>query len=238
VPRAPRSYQELESHLFGEQFQQAAYKEYREIWSKGCFAKTTRTAETADAEVLPLMWVFTYKFDEDGYLYRFKVRLVIRGDLQQPYGDTYAATLAARTFRALIAIANQFGLELLQYDVPNAFLHATLNRKLYAETPTGFKKDGELLQVLRALYGLKESPLLWYKHLRETLKSLGMTPIPGFPCVYVNSWLILFVYVDDIVMAFHPSNKHLHQEFEKKLDEHYGLKCLGEIKWFLGIRVV
>jgi hypothetical protein len=69
VPRAPRSYQELESHLFGEQFRQAAQKEYREIWSKGCFAKTTHTAETADAEVLPLMWVFTYKFDEDGYLY-------------------------------------------------------------------------------------------------------------------------------------------------------------------------
>jgi hypothetical protein len=74
------------------------------------------------------MWVFTYKFDEDGYLYRFKARLVVRGDLQQPYRDTYAATLAARTFRALVAIANQFGLELLQYDVPNAFLNATLNR--------------------------------------------------------------------------------------------------------------
>jgi hypothetical protein len=50
--------------------------------------------------------------------------------------------------------------------------------------------------------------------------------------------LILFVYVDDIVMAFHPSNRHLHREFEKKLDEHYNLKCLGDLKWFLGIRVV
>ncbi|KAF7566301.1 hypothetical protein PtrM4_146210 [Pyrenophora tritici-repentis] len=105
------------------------------------------------------------------------------------------------------------------YDVPNAFLNTTLNRKLYAETPDGFKKDGELLQVLRALYGLKESPLLWYKDLRETLKSLGLTPILGFPCVYVNSWLIMFVYVDDIVMAFHLSNRHLHQEFKKKLEE-------------------
>ena len=80
--------------------------------------------------------------------------------MQQPYGDTYAATLAARTFRALIAIANQFGLELLQYDVPNAFLNAILNRKLYAETPDGFKQEGKLLQILRALYGLKESLLL------------------------------------------------------------------------------
>jgi hypothetical protein len=238
VPEAPRSYQELEHHQFGEQFRNAAQKEYREIWSKGCFAKTTRTADTADAEVLPLMWVFTYKFDEDGYLCLFKARLVIRGDLQQQYGDTYAATLAARTFRALIAISNQFGLELVQYDVPNAFLNAALDRKLYAETPDGFKRDGELLQVLRALYGLKESPLLWYKDLRETLRSLGVTAIPGFPCVYVNEWLIMFVYVDDIVMAFHPTNRHHHEAFEKKLDERYNLKCLGPLKWFLGIRVV
>jgi hypothetical protein len=62
------------------------------------------------------------------------------------------------------------------------------------------------------------------------VKSLGLTPIPGFPCVYVNNWLIMFVYVDDIVIAFYLSNKHLHQEFEKKLDEHYSLKCLRELK--------
>jgi hypothetical protein len=142
---APRSYRKLDYHQFDELFRHVAQKEYREIWGKGCFTKTTRTTQTADAEVLPLMWVFTYKFDEDGFLYRFKARLVIRGDLQQPYGDTYAATLAARTFRALVAIANQFGLEFLQYDARNVFLNATFNRELYAETPDGFKKDGELL---------------------------------------------------------------------------------------------
>lgn len=29
---------------------------------------------------VPLMWVFTYKFDKDGYLERYKARLVARGD--------------------------------------------------------------------------------------------------------------------------------------------------------------
>jgi hypothetical protein len=48
----------------------------------------------------------------------------------------------------------------------------------------------------------------------------------------------MFVYVNDIVMAFHLANQHLHQRFKKKLDEHYNLKCLGQLKWFLGIRVV
>jgi hypothetical protein len=71
-----------------------------------------RTLEAIDAKILLLMWVFTYKFDEDRYLYKFKARLVVRGDLQQDYGDTYAATLAAKIFRCLIALAAAFNLEL------------------------------------------------------------------------------------------------------------------------------
>ena len=36
------------------------------------------------------------------------------------------ATLAIRNFRALVAIANYFDLELKQYDVPTAFLNAKI----------------------------------------------------------------------------------------------------------------
>ena len=54
--------------------------------------------------------MFTYKFDKDGYLYKYKARLVVRGDLQDDWGDTYAATLAARVFRLLMAVAAAFGL--------------------------------------------------------------------------------------------------------------------------------
>jgi len=28
------------------------------------------------------MWVFTYKLDEDGFVIKYKARLVVRGDLQ------------------------------------------------------------------------------------------------------------------------------------------------------------
>jgi len=56
------------------------------------------------------MWVYTYKFDEDGYLIKFKARLVVRGDLDKACTDTYAATLAIKHFRALIALAAAYGL--------------------------------------------------------------------------------------------------------------------------------
>ena len=84
------------------------------------------------------MWVFTYKFDKDGYLLKYKARLVVRGDLQAQYGDTYAATLAARLFRALMALACAFSLKAMQYNVLNAFLNAILNRPIYVQTLDGF----------------------------------------------------------------------------------------------------
>jgi hypothetical protein len=56
---------------------------------------TTAIEEELHEEIVPLMWLFSYKFDEDGYLYKHKARLVVRGDLQDNWGDTYAATLAA-----------------------------------------------------------------------------------------------------------------------------------------------
>ncbi|KAI0998111.1 hypothetical protein K3495_g10080 [Podosphaera aphanis] len=194
---------------------------------------------TADAGVLPLMWFFSYKTIEDGYLASFKARLVVRGDLQQPSEDTYAATLAIPNFRAIISIASYFDLEMKQYDVPTAFLNAKINRKLYAEVPDGVQDNiGSISEVQLTLYGLKESPLLWYEELKKALIKLGLRSVPGFPCFYTNTWLILFVYVDDIVMAFHRTNMHLHLDMEQKLKDLYDLKVLDDIAWFLGIRVI
>ena len=62
--------------------------------------------------------------------------------------------------------------------------------------------------------------------------------MPGVPCLYTNDHLIVFFYVDDIVVLVHPSNLAKKNEFEKLLLEKYELRKMGEIKWFLGIRVL
>jgi hypothetical protein len=230
LPQEPKSLHELHTHPMGHHFLKAVELEYQQIWSKSCFAKTAKTEPTADGEVLPLMWVFTYKFNNDRYLYKYKACLVVCGNLQQTHDNTYAATLAAGTFRAMTALANHFGLEMIHYDAPNAFLNAKLERKLYIYMPDIFQhRDGLLLEVLRALYGLKKSPQLWFKELRKTMLLLRLKQVLGFPCLYTNKWLVLFVYVDNIVMAFHPLNCHLHYEFEHSMQEHYDLKCLGPL---------
>ena len=62
---------------------------------------------------IPLKWVFTYKTDSEGMLTRCRLRIVVRGDLQdsETVLSIYAATLAARSFRMAMAIAAHFDLE-------------------------------------------------------------------------------------------------------------------------------
>jgi hypothetical protein len=51
---------------------------------------------------------------------------VAHGNLQYTVEDTYVATLAAQTFRAIMAIVAAFGLDTQQYDTVNAFANAVL----------------------------------------------------------------------------------------------------------------
>jgi hypothetical protein len=74
---------ELETHLYGARFKEEQKIEYDTLWAKGTFKLVPLASATSF--ILPLMWVFTYKGDEDGFLTRCKARLVVRGDLQKNY---------------------------------------------------------------------------------------------------------------------------------------------------------
>ncbi len=189
--------------------------------------------------ILPLMWVFTYKLDEDGYLLKFKARLVVRGDLQvSQFKDTYAATLAARVFRALMAIAAYFDLDIHQFDAINAFTNAAIDELIYVRYPDGYHVPGHCLMLRKALYGLPRSPLLWYNDLAKAFKSLGLRPIPETPCLFCNDRIIVFFYVDDIVVLYLPSHRAAYDNFRTKFLKVYNMREIGDLKWFLGIRVI
>jgi hypothetical protein len=238
LPEPPKRWKQLQTHLYKLQFKNAAEKEYSTLREQGTFSQAS--THEVKGQVLPMMWVFTYKFDEDGYLEKFKARLVVRGDLQiSGHTDTYAATLAARVFRALMAIAAYFDLDIYQFDAINAFTNAFIDETIYVKYPEGFEVKNQCLKVLRALYGLPRSPLLWHKELSRTLVlKLGLRPTAESPCLFTNSKLIVFFYVDDIVVLSHPDNQSAYDDFRSGLLDAYQMREMGELKWFLGIRVL
>jgi hypothetical protein len=191
-------------------------------------------------QILDCMWVYTYKLDKDHCLIKCKARLVVRGDQQRNITsqDTYAATLASRTFRLMMAIAAHNDLELKQFDVTNAFVHAAMDREVYMRMPIGYRKPGTILRVHKALYGLRISPLLWQKHFTSTLKAFGFRSVPHEPCCMIKEGVFIFFYVDDIILAYDKQKEHLAQQTIDHLRSKYTITGGNDLHWFLGMEVI
>jgi Reverse transcriptase (RNA-dependent DNA polymerase) len=190
--------------------------------------------------VLDCKWVYVYKFDKHGRLLKCKSRLVVRGDQQTKtsVGNTYAATLAVRSFRPLIAIAARFDLEPVQYDAANAFVNAKLEDKVFIRLPPGHKKAGKILMLNKALFGLRKSPLLWQNELSKTLRALGFQSIPHEPCCPAHDDILVFFYVDDTVFAFRKNRETLARRLIDQLKARFQPTGGDGLQWFLGIEVI
>ena len=125
---------------------------------KGTFQVVTKED---GLKIIPLTWVFDYKFDHNGYLTRYKARICMQGDLQPATEqDTYAATLKIKILRFLLALTAAYDLDTWHADVTNAFLNSILDEIVYCKFPDGFPQPGKCLKLLRALYGLRHAPRL------------------------------------------------------------------------------
>ncbi|KAM4063276.1 reverse transcriptase (RNA-dependent DNA polymerase) [Hirsutella rhossiliensis] len=234
LPPEPTSYKELSTHRFGPQFKEAAHAEWKSLQKRGTFKAVPR--DQATGRPLPLTWVFKYKFDKHGFLIKFKARLCVRGDLQKLGDkDTYAATLAGKSFRVLMAITAKFDLESRQLDAVNAFANALLDddEEIYVLFPDGYYRQGWVLRLLRALYGLRRSPLLWQKELTAAFKELGLSQCPDEPCIFQNDWLTVFFFVDDIVFLYRKDNEDAADHMVAALKRKYAMTDQGELQWFL-----
>jgi hypothetical protein len=70
----PNMWAELQNHKHKEGFIKAAEKEYRDLTQRNMFRKVN---QPKNARILLIRWVFVYKFDTDGYLIKYKVRICV-----------------------------------------------------------------------------------------------------------------------------------------------------------------
>ncbi|KAM3511814.1 hypothetical protein MY11210_004569 [Beauveria gryllotalpidicola] len=207
----------------------------------GTWSKVDRVA---GVKPIPLKWVFTYKLNPDGTLLRCKARIVVRGDLQAltESEETYAATLAARSFRIVIALAAQFGMVIFQFDIKNAFTNAKRNdsHPVMCAMPEGFEEFGKVLLLHRALYGLRDSPYLWFQELSGTFKELGLIQCAEEPCVLYTPDRRAYVvfHVDDILGLARPEHIRILKDIAEGLKAKYAVHEQGEANWFLGVEIV
>ena len=91
-------------------------------------------------------WVFKKKLRTDGYVDKYKARLVDKGFTQKPrvnYFDVYAPVARITTIRVLIALSSIHKLVIHQMDVKTTFLNGDLDEEIYMEQPEGFITPGQ-----------------------------------------------------------------------------------------------
>ena len=187
---------ELDSRWFDENEWKASREADAEQWKAHLKTGAIRIVPQGEAKsvdesrILPIpsRFVRTNK-DKSGGLMP-KSRLVVPGHLA-PSGEVRTDAPVAPQFALyiLLSMVALCGWTLGTFDVADAFLSGENNsRRLYVRPPReGIPgvPDGSLLELVKGVFGLKESPRLWWLKLQKTVLDCGFTAVRGVPGVFL-----------------------------------------------------
>jgi hypothetical protein len=167
---------------------------------------------------------------------RLKSRLVAEGNLTAPPKDSvYSGVVTLRSLRLCMLLAELNGLKVEAADVGNAYLEAYTKEKLYVVAGPEFgDRQGNVMVIVKALYGLRTSGARFHEKFADTLLAMHFLPCKADPDVWMKDcgthYEYVCVYVDDLaVMMKDPS-----AFFAELKDRKYKLKGVGEISYHLG----
>ena len=196
---------------------------------------------------IPTKMVMAVKYNEQGGVEKRKARLTARGDRcwKSDYNDTFAATMAQKTFRTLCADAVLNGYVLENCDIVTAFLHGVLKEEIYIVAPEGLDgiRPGQFLRLHKTLYGLPQASNEWNKKLHSEFIKLGYTQLKDSDeCVFTRTsatgqMLKLGNFVDDIIKSFKEADREEMQRDITQLGKVFEIKELGPLKMIIGYRV-
>lgn len=251
----PKHFREAAQH---SNWLQAMNEELDALESNGTWEITDLpTGKTA----IGCKWVYTTKYDPQRNCSRYKARLVILGNRQRygiDYDQTFAPVAKLTTVRSLLAVAAIKGWFTHQMDVKNAFLHGELEDVVYMQFPPGYEGAGfrfntalqgeytdlsklqnKVCRLLKTLYGLKQSPRLWFGKLSTALKADGFIQSKADSTLFTKQngdrFTAVLAYVDDLLIT--GNSMEAINETKSLLSSHFKMKDMGELRYFLGIEV-
>jgi hypothetical protein len=137
-----------------------------------------------------IKWLFKKKFNAEGKVEKYKAPLVAKGYSQVEgidFGDIFSPVAKLTSIRFLLSITVSFDLEVEQMDVKTSFLHGDLEEQIYMKQPEGFVVKGKkelICKLKKSLYGLKQSPRMWYQNFDTYILGFGFVRSRADHCVY------------------------------------------------------
>ena len=153
----------------------------------------------------PLTLIFDVKQED----LRRKARLVAGGHVvDSSMYESYASVVQTRTIRILETIAMNENLKFVTGDISNAFVQADTKEKIYSIAGPEFgDKEGSIVLINKALYGLATSARQWSLALGDSIRDMGFRPTRADPDLWIresddgNSYEYIATYVDDIIVV-------------------------------------
>eukprot|EP00392_Amoebophrya_sp_AT5.2_P003651 g3656.t1 len=173
-------------------------------------------------EVIPAVCIYSRK-----RCGRYKCRLVALGNRQkQIFGhEIYSPTISGGGNRFILVESAAQGHFLRQFDAQNAFIQAALtDERVIVRLPEHWSSSGDgrgdLVMLLKSLYGLRIAPRKWYDCYRSGLESLGWEMCPREPGLFRKNTpsgrILCAIFVDDSLLSG-PCQKTLDEEMAKIL---------------------
>jgi hypothetical protein len=248
---------------FGGEGRQAAYKEMKQLHDRVVF-KPIKVSELTEQEKRRAMESLIFLVQKrDGSV---KGRTCANGSTQREYMDREeAASPTAMTESIIITgvVDAKQHRDVMTADIPNAFVQTDIDKKkvgeriimkirgplvdmllelsheTYAEYVVYEGKSKVLYVVMeKALYGMLQSSLLYYKKFRKDIESIGFKVNPYDPCVanrIINGKQHTVTWHVDDLKSSHVDPK-VNDKFLEWLKSKYASDETGEVKAMHGHR--
>ena len=188
VPRNHQQAVELDLANGNTKWQDSEKLERDQLWEYNTFDdrghKSKATLPGPGYKKITLHFVYAVKHDG-----RYKSRIVAGGHLTDaPLESVYSGVVSLRGVRFVIFLAELNGLEVWQTDVGNAYLEAYTKEKVFVIAGPEFAdREGHLLVIVKALYGLKSSGLRWHDRFAQVLRQMQFFPCPAEPEIWMRA---------------------------------------------------
>lgn len=193
---------------------------------KNCLNKQVWTPIMTSKKALPSKMIIKAKTLPDGSFDKLKSRVVGGGHRQDPAqfsdAETSSPTASLTSMLAGAAIAARDKHHVMTVDFKAAYLNADMKgdpvemlltpdvADILVELDPSYRQyvrtDKKIaVRLQKALYGFKQSAMLWYQELTSTLEELGFKKNPYDPCSFTRSRGgsidRILVYVDDLFIT-------------------------------------
>ena len=175
-----------------------------------------------------------YDVKHDG---RHKARFVAGGHLTDtPLESVYSSVVSLKGLRLVIFLAELNSMQVWSTNIGNAYLEAKTKEKLYFVAGPEFgDRQGHILVINKALYGLKSSGLRWHEHFADTLRDMGFVPSRAENDIWMRRTGDLYEYIASYVDDLAIVSKDPQAIADKLTNKYqYKLKGTGPLSYHLG----